>query len=78
LSGAARNLRPERGVLLMRLDVRLPAGLMLTTIGVVLAVYGVMSDPAIYARSLGINVNLIWGSVLAVGGGALLGLGFRK
>jgi hypothetical protein len=62
----------------MRLDVRLPAGLMLTTMGVLLAGYGVVSDPAIYARSLGININLIWGVVLIAGGGALLALAARR
>ena len=62
----------------MRLDVRLPAGLMLTTMGVLLAGYGVVSDPAIYARSLGININLIWGVVLIAGGGGLLALAARR
>ena len=62
----------------MRLDVRVPAGLMLTTIGVLLAVYGLVGDPSIYARSLGINVNVIWGSVLIVFGATLLALSQSK
>jgi hypothetical protein len=62
----------------MKLDVRVPAGLMLTTIGVLLAGYGVISDRAIYGRSLGINVNLIWGSVLVVAGATLLLLSARS
>jgi hypothetical protein len=62
----------------MKLDVRLPAGLMLTTIGVLLAGYGAISDRAIYARSLGINVNLIWGGVLLVAGAAMLLLSARS
>lgn len=61
----------------MRLDVRFPAGLMLTTIGVLLAAYGASSDRAVYARSLGINVNLIWGGVLVLAGGGLLALALR-
>jgi hypothetical protein len=61
----------------MRLDVRLPAGLMLTTIGALLAAYGLFGDRSIYSRSLGINVNLIWGAVLIVVGGALLALSAR-
>jgi hypothetical protein len=56
----------------MRVDVRVPAGLMLTTIGVLLAGYGAFGDRSIYARSLGINVNLVWGVVLIVAGAALL------
>lgn len=51
---------------------------MLTTIGVLLAGYGAISDRAIYARSLGINVNLIWGSVLLVAGAAMLLLSARS
>jgi hypothetical protein len=62
----------------MRLDVRLPAGLMLTMIGALLAVYGLFGDRSIYSRSLGINVNLIWGAVLIVAGGALLALSARE
>ena len=62
----------------MKLDVRLPAGLMLTTIGLLLAGYGAIGDRAIYARSLGINVNLIWGSVLVAAGAALLLLSARS
>jgi len=62
----------------MKLDVRVPAGLMLTTIGVLLAGYGAISDRAIYARSLGINVNLIRGSVLLVAGAAMLLLSARS
>jgi hypothetical protein len=62
----------------MKLDVRVPAGLMLTTIGLLLAGYGVFGDRAIYARSLGINVNLVWGVVLIVGGSAMLALAYRR
>jgi hypothetical protein len=56
----------------MKLDVRLPAGLMLTTIGVLLVFYGLFGDRAIYARSLGININLIWGLVVAAVGSSLI------
>jgi hypothetical protein len=58
----------------MKLDLRLPIGLMFSIIGVLLAVYGATSDPAIYQRSLGINVNLWWGLVLVVFGLAMLWL----
>jgi hypothetical protein len=47
----------------MKLDIRLPIGLMFSILGLMLVAYGLMSDPAIYARSLGINVNLWWGLV---------------
>ncbi|HVL18407.1 MAG TPA: hypothetical protein VM387_10440 [Gemmatimonadales bacterium] len=58
----------------MKLDLRLPIGLMFSIIGVLLAVFGFASDPAIYQRSLGINVNLWWGLVLLVFGLVMLWL----
>jgi len=58
----------------MKLDLRLPIGLMFSIIGALLAVFGVASDPAIYQRSLGINVNLWWGLVLLVFGLVMLWL----
>ena len=56
----------------MGLDLRLPIGVLFTALGLVLVIYGATSDPAIYARSLGINVNLVWGCVLLVFGLAML------
>jgi len=56
----------------MGLDLRIPIGALFTALGLVLVIYGATSDPAIYARSLGINVNLIWGCVLLVFGLAML------
>jgi hypothetical protein len=61
----------------MGLDVRLPVGLLFSAIGVALVVYGMTSDPAIYAKSLGTNVNLWWGLVLLAFGGLMLFLGWR-
>jgi hypothetical protein len=61
----------------MKLDLRLPIGLMFTIIGGLLAAFGMLSDTAIYARSLGINVNLWWGLVLLVFGLFMLGLALR-
>ena len=48
----------------MNLDLRLPMGLMFSIFGAMLSVYGFVSGPAIYQRSLGVNVNLWWGLVL--------------
>jgi len=61
----------------MRLDLRLPIGLMFSIFGVMLVIYGLVSDTAIYARSLGINVNLWWGVVLLAFGLTMLGLALR-
>ena len=49
----------------MSLDLRVPIGLLFAALGALLAVYGALSDRAIYQASLGINVNLWWGLVLA-------------
>lgn len=62
---------------MMQLDLRIPIGGMFTIFGVVLIVYGLVSDPAIYQRSLGINVNLWWGLVLLVFGVVMLWLAYR-
>lgn len=48
----------------MNLDLRYPIGLMFAIDGALLTAFGLMSDEAIYARSLGINVNLRWGLAL--------------
>lgn len=61
----------------MRLDLRLPIGLMFAIFGAILTVYGLASDDAIYARSLGINVNLWWGLVLLAFGLVMLGFAIR-
>ena len=61
----------------MGLDVRLPVGLMFAIMGALLLGYGVFGDQAIYTRSLGINVNTIWGSVLFAAGALFLGLAAR-
>jgi hypothetical protein len=62
----------------MGLDLRLPIGFLFTALGAILALYGAISDPAIYARSLGINVNLAWGCVLLVFGLAMLAASRRR
>ncbi len=62
----------------MGLDVRVPVGMMLGIMGVLLAGYGLLGDPSIYARSLGININAIWGGVLLVVAAVLLILAWRR
>ncbi len=61
----------------MSLDVRFPIGGMFSIVGALLVIYGVLSDPAVYAKSLGINVNLWWGLVLLVFGAVMLGFAYR-
>jgi hypothetical protein len=55
------------------LDLKLPIGWLLGAYGLLLLIYGSATKKEMYAVSLGINVNLIWGIVmLAIGGGFLL------
>jgi len=61
----------------MTLDLRLPIGLMFSSFGALLVVFGLVSDRAIYERSLGINVNLWWGLVLLAFGLVMLVLALR-
>jgi hypothetical protein len=62
----------------MGLDIRLPVGLMVVIMGALLGGYGLLGDHAIYARSLGINVNMIWGGVLFAAGCIFLALSARS
>jgi len=63
----------------MQLDIRLPMGLLFLLLGIILVTYGFVSDPAIYVKhSLGQNVNLLWGAIFALFGGAMLWLSRRK
>jgi uncharacterized membrane protein HdeD (DUF308 family) len=54
----------------MGLDIRWPIGLMFTIIGAILVIHSFStgSDPELLKRSLGININLIWGLLLLVFG----------
>lgn len=61
----------------MKMDLRFPIGLMFTAFGVMLVIFGLVSDRAIYQRSLGINVNLWWGLVLLVFGLVMLAFAIR-
>ena len=61
----------------MNFDLRLPLGLLFTLFGAMLVVFGLLSDPAIYVRSLGYNVNLDWGFVLLAFGVSMLWLALR-
>jgi hypothetical protein len=61
----------------MNFDLRLPLGILFSLFGAMLVVYGLLSDPAIYVRSLGFNVNLDWGFVLLAFGVSMLWLALR-
>lgn len=58
----------------MNLDIKVPMGWFFLITGLLIAGYGIfIADPIIYTqRSLGYNVNLYWGIVLAIFGAACL------
>jgi hypothetical protein len=62
----------------MGLDVKLPIGLIFTIFGALLVIYGLTSDPAIYSKSLGININLRWGGLMLAFGLLMLYLSDKK
>jgi hypothetical protein len=61
----------------MRLDIRLPIGLMFTLLGGLLVLFGLIADKSTLQNSLGINVNLWWGIVMLVFGVVMFLLGRR-
>ena len=56
----------------MGLDIRIPIGSLFVLLGALLAGYGLFSNPAIYQRSLGIDINLWWGVALLIFGFAMV------
>jgi protein-S-isoprenylcysteine O-methyltransferase Ste14 len=63
----------------MGLDIRWPIGLMFSLIGILMVGHGLLtsSNTELYQRSLGMNVNLYWGLLLVVFGGAMLLMAWR-
>lgn len=61
----------------MGLDIRTPLGVMFDILGLLLTGFHLVSDPAIYQRSLGIRIDLWWGLVLLLFGAVMLWLGWR-
>ena len=61
----------------MRLDIRVPIGMMFSILGALLLGYGLLGDASIYARSLGYNVNVSWGATVLAFGLLMLWFGRR-
>jgi hypothetical protein len=60
----------------MKFDLRIPMGLLFLVIGCVLTTFGLVTRGSeIYARSGGLNIDLVWGMVLLVSGAAMLATG---
>jgi protein-S-isoprenylcysteine O-methyltransferase Ste14 len=60
------------------LDLKLPIGCLLSAYGVLLGVYGLVTKKEMYERSLGLNLNLVWGVLMVLIGGAFLLTAFVK
>ncbi len=58
------------------LDIRWPIGLLFAAIGALLVVYGAFSPDG--GKSLGLNLNLVWGAVMFLFGAGLLGGAYRS
>ena len=61
----------------MQLDLRLPIGILFSLFGVILIGTGLMTPPATYTQSLGINVNLWWGLVMLAFGVVMFAFAMR-
>jgi hypothetical protein len=64
----------------MEVDIRLPMGFMFSILGALLTLFGLFTagDPALYIRSLGINVNLWSGLLMLAFGLLMLFLAYRS
>lgn len=58
------------------MDIRFPIGFMFTLTGLIITVWGLISGPEIYRKSLGININLWTGLAMLVFGILFLVFGF--
>jgi hypothetical protein len=61
----------------MSFDLRLPLGLMFTLFGLILTGVGLFGGADLTQKSLGINMNLWWGIVMALFGLCMLLLAWR-
>jgi hypothetical protein len=52
----------------MSMDIRFPIGFMFTITGLIITVWGLVSSPEIYKKSLNVNINLWTGLAMLVFG----------
>ncbi len=64
----------------MGLDIRIPLGLIFLITGGIMSIYGLItrSNTELYARSMGINLNLTWGLIMFVFGLIMFVVGRRQ
>jgi len=62
----------------MNFDLRIPVGLMFAIFGAILTIFGAVTGGSdMYQKSLGININLVWGVVMLLFGVIMLILAFK-
>ncbi len=61
----------------MSMDIRLPIGFMFTITGLIITVWGLISDPEIYRKSLNVNINLWTGLAMIAFGAMFLLMSFK-
>jgi hypothetical protein len=61
----------------MGLDIRLPIGIIFSIYGVILIISGLTADPEAFQSSLGVNIDLWWGTAMLAFGLIMGGLAFR-
>jgi uncharacterized protein YybS (DUF2232 family) len=61
-------------------DIRIPIGLMFSLLGIIISILGftTISNPTMYNKSLGININIIMGILMLVFGLVMLFFAFKK
>ena len=64
----------------MGLDIRIPLGLLFLITGGILSVYGFVTrhSAEVYAKSMGVNLNLTWGLMMFVFGLVMFLVGKRQ
>jgi hypothetical protein len=62
----------------MNIDLRFPLGLLFIVFGGLLSLFGLLTDRAVYERSLFINVNLWWGLMMLLFGGLMFFVAWKK
>ena len=60
------------------LDLKLPIGWLLSAYGLLLGIYGLVTKKEMYQKSLGFNLNLVWGVLMLVIGAGFLFAAFLK
>ena len=63
----------------MNLDLRVPLGLLFRIVGAMMSIFGFFTrGSAIYERTAGMNINLIWGLVMLAFGVTMFFLGLVR